>query len=237
MEGFLILALPWLFINTIIAIIVSNHASKNGRSGYFWIVFFLGIIGVLLYVADMAGGQQGTPKGQRTNRGRGNQPGNRGRRSIEEEASKHAVSAVYNELKSVGQAEPAYFIEHIYSVYPAGYESGMRWWRECIVPELKSFSDIEPPTDGGHTWTHTQAITREKTSSSDSWQTIPDTDFMHQELGERGRGLLVEVKDGGKEGGFFVRDGDVTPESYKLESEYGTTWVGKAKSYLRKVYL
>ncbi|MCD2204749.1 hypothetical protein [Halobacterium sp. KA-6] len=235
LDALMIPIVVWLLINTIIAVIVSKHAAKRGHTGYFWIVFFLGVIGVLLYVADVAGSNQNAEAGQHTRRSK-QKSGSGGTRTIEEEGSEVAVSAVYDELEAVGEAGPDYFIEHIYPVYSAGYNSGTRWWKDCISPRLKSYSEIEPPENEGDAWTHRRTKARNENSATDSWKTSPDTDFMHKELGDRSRGLYVEVTDGEKDGGFFVKEDGVTAVSYKVESENGEKWVANAKSYLQGVY-
>lgn len=246
--------LIWLVFNTILASVVSSHAKKNGLSGYFWIVFLFGIVGVLLYVADMAGSSQSDSNSKgRKNRGDLRTELYEENKTLKEEGAAVAVSAVYDYLTIEGEAKPEYFTERIYPVYPAGYDSKSEWWGDCISPELRSLSEVEPPTAERDTWAHLPTLERRKhqesqtdagsvdenagTASVDNWITSPDSDFMHQELGERGRGLYVRVTDGDKDGSFFVKGEGVKPESHTVEAKHGTDWVTDAVSYLERRYL
>ncbi|MCF2164707.1 MULTISPECIES: hypothetical protein [Halobacterium] len=230
--------LVYVIVNLIIATVVSFHAAKRGKSGYFWIVFFLGIIGVLLYVADMSGADT-SERGANSAAYSG---GSHETKSIREKGERDSLSAVYDELQAVGEADAEHFIEHVYPVYPAGYGSGEKWWQEFVSRELGSFSGVEPPTQHQVTWIHRPTVNQRRGSGSarsastpDSWQTHPDAEFMHREIGSRARGLYVEVSDGDRTGKFFV-DGTVRAESPQLKSDHGEDWVSEARSYLRSAY-
>lgn len=245
--------LVWLVLNTLLASVVSSHAKENGLSGYFWIVFVFGIIGVLLYVADMAGkGNQDSTAESRKTRSDLRTELHEENKTLEEEGEMVAVSAVFDYLKMKGEAKPEYFIERIFPVYPAGYDSENEWWNDCISPELRSVYGVEPPTAERNSWAYLPTLDRSNPqgsrtdtdsddenaaeASAENWMTSPDSDFMHQELGERGRGLYVTVTDGDKDGGFFVKGGSVKPESNTVEAKLGNEWVSDATSYLERQY-
>lgn len=241
MAEFLSIILVGLVVNTIIAAIVSSHAKENGQGGYFWLVFFLGIIGVLLYVADVAGSDSSGSQSKKSDWKSTQAETGYGDKQIEE--ADPAVSAVYDKIKTVGEAKPKYFIDRIYPAYPSGFDSSQKWWDNYIAPELELFQDVESPTDNRDTWVHNYSRKRHSSStsqndesSSESWMTTPDTEFMHREIDNRDRGLYVEVTDGEKEGNFFVNDGKVSMKSYKVETENGEEWTSKAVSYLRESY-
>lgn len=169
-----------IIVNGIMASVVSSHAKQNGKDGYFWIVFFLGIIGVLLYVADMAGsnnapqspgkstrqtGRVDAPVGVTRNTGATRNDSNAARKDVREElyqesntlaeeGAEVAASAVYDCLKEVEDATPEYFFERVYPVYPAGYDSKEDWWEEGISPRLQTYPGVLTPEPNQENWMH-----------------------------------------------------------------------------------
>lgn len=230
---FWILAVPILLFNFFVALIVDGHAKKRGHKGYFWLVFFLGVIGVLLYVADSppsaTSAESSTTKREKS-------------KSLEEQGAEHSVKSVYKSLKEVGEAPPDYFKENVFPVYPAGYTSEDDWWIECISPKLQKYPDIISPKNDDDNWGYRPKSTKEsnrkdsKQNADERWVTVPGSPFMHRELGERGRGMLIEVTDEEKAGNFYIKDEMVSPESYVISSRNGDEWVSQVKSYLEEQY-
>lgn len=61
-----------------------------------------------------------------------------------------------------------------------------------------------------------------------------DNGFKHKVVGDRSRGKLVEVSDGDESAKFFLRDGDVTPESKRVESVHDDEWLNGAENHIHR---
>lgn len=92
---------------------------------------------------------------------------------------------------------------------------------------------LESETQAGNQNPESEPDTSTVEEETDPWFQ-GDNGFKHKVVGDRSRGKLVEVSDGDESAKFFVRDGDVTSESKRVESAHDDEWLNRAENHIRR---